>query len=49
VSAQKENGMFFSLVLAEDGKKMNLIWSDAGEGHDTNYKWNQMEIEILTE
>jgi hypothetical protein len=35
--------------ISEDGKTMHLIWSDAGDGHDTNYKWNQMEIEILIE
>jgi len=34
--------------ISEDGKKMVLIWSDAGNGHDTWYKWNQMEIEIKT-
>lgn len=35
--------------ISEDGKKMVLIWSDAGDDHSTNYKWNQMEIEIETE
>jgi len=35
--------------ISEDGKKMVLIWSDAANNHSTNYKWNQMEIEILTE
>lgn len=35
--------------ISEDGKKMVLIWSDAGDNHSTNYKWNQMEIEIITE
>lgn len=35
--------------MDEDGKKMILIWSDAGDNHSTNYKWNQMEIEIITE
>ncbi|MCG6190616.1 hypothetical protein [Maribellus maritimus] len=35
--------------ISEDGKKMVLIWSDAGDDHTTNYKWNQMEIEITTE
>lgn len=34
--------------ISDDGKKMILIWSDAGDDHSTNYKWNQMEIEILT-
>jgi len=35
--------------IGEDGKTMQLIWSDAGDDHSTNYKWNQMEIEILIE
>jgi hypothetical protein len=35
--------------MSENGKNMTLIWSDAGDKHSTNYKWNQMEIEILTE
>ncbi|MEK6481800.1 hypothetical protein WJR50_29925 [Catalinimonas sp. 4WD22] len=35
--------------ISEDGKKMVLIWSDAGNNHSTYYKWNQMEIDILTE
>ena len=35
--------------ISEDGKKMVLIWSDAGDDHTTNYKWNQMEIEIVTQ
>ena len=34
--------------ISEDGKKMILIWSDAGDDHTTNYKWNEMEIEIVT-
>lgn len=34
--------------MSEDGRTMTLIWSDAGDDHSTNYKWNQMEIEILT-
>lgn len=34
--------------ISEDGKTMQLIWSDAGDKHSTNYKWNQMEIEIIT-
>ena len=33
--------------ISEDGKTMQLIWSDAGDNHDTHYKWNQMEIEII--
>jgi hypothetical protein len=32
--------------ISEDGTRMQMIWSDAGDNHDTNYKWNQMEIEI---
>jgi hypothetical protein len=35
--------------ISKDGKAMQLIWSDAGDDHTTNYKWNQMEIEIVTE
>lgn len=35
--------------ISEDGKKMVLIWSDAGDNHSTYYRWNQMEIEILIE
>lgn len=35
--------------ISKDGKKMVLIWSDAGYDHSTYYKWNQMEIEILTD
>ncbi|GHB72127.1 hypothetical protein [Persicitalea jodogahamensis] len=35
--------------ISKDGKKMQLIWSDASDDHSTNYKWNQMEIEILTD
>ena len=34
--------------ISEDGKKMIMIWSDAGDNHSTNYKWNQMGIEIVT-
>ena len=34
--------------MSEDGRTMTLIWSDAGDDHSTNYKWNQMEIEIAT-
>lgn len=35
--------------ISKDGKKMVLIWSDAGNNHSTYYKWNQMEIEIVTD
>lgn len=35
--------------ISKDGKKMTLIWSDAGDDHSTNYKWNQMDIEITVE
>jgi hypothetical protein len=35
--------------ISEDGKNMVLIWSDASDKHTTNYKWNQMKIEITTE
>ncbi|MCG8310656.1 MAG: DUF4185 domain-containing protein [Cytophagales bacterium] len=34
--------------ISEDGKNMQLIWSDAGYDHWKYYRWNQMEIEILT-
>lgn len=33
--------------ISKDGRKMVLVWSDAGNDHSTWYKWNQMEIEIL--
>jgi hypothetical protein len=33
--------------MSDDGRTMTLIWSDAGDDHSTNYKWNQMEIEIV--
>ncbi len=37
--------------ISDDGKKMVLIWSDAGQNskgeyYSENYTWNQMEIEI---
>ena len=35
--------------VSKDGSRMTLIWSDAGDNHTTNYKWNQMQIEIVTE
>ena len=40
--------------ISEDGKKMTLIWSDAGknakgEYYSENYTWNQMEIEIKSD
>ena len=34
--------------ISDDGRTMYLIWSDGGDDHTTNYKWNQMEIEIVT-
>ena len=34
--------------ISEDGKRMILIWSDAGDNHTTNCRWNQMDVEILT-
>ncbi|MCG8310658.1 MAG: DUF4185 domain-containing protein [Cytophagales bacterium] len=34
--------------ISTDGKRMQLIWSDFGDDHSTYYRWNQMEIEILT-
>ena len=39
--------------ISDDGKRMTMIWSDAmrnpdGYSHSVNYKWNQMQIEILT-
>ncbi len=39
--------------IADDGKEMILIWSDAmknkeGNSHSINYKWNQMKITIET-
>ena len=36
-------------VSSEDGKSMQLIWSDYGDDHFKYYRWNQMEIEIITE
>jgi len=35
--------------ISEDGKTMQLIWSDASDHHTTNYKWNQMEVKIITQ
>ena len=40
--------------ISEDGRKMTLIWSDAGpndkgETYSENYTWNQMQIEIKNE
>lgn len=40
--------------ISEDGKRMTLIWSDAGknsegEYYSDYYTWNQMEIEIKNE
>ncbi len=40
--------------ISEDGKKMVLIWSDAGQNskgeyYSDNYTWNQMQIEIKNE
>ncbi len=35
--------------ISDDGKTMVLIWSDAGEGHGANYRWNQMKISIETD
>ncbi len=40
--------------ISEDGKKMTLIWSDAGQNdkgeyYSENYTWNQMQIEIKNE
>jgi len=40
--------------MSDDGRKMTLIWSDAmrnakGNSHAVNYKWNQMEIDIVIE
>lgn len=35
--------------ISDDGKTMVLIWSDASDRHSTNYKWNQMEIELIVE
>jgi len=39
--------------ISKDGRRMVLIWSDAmknreGKSHTVNYKWNQMQITILT-
>jgi len=38
---------------SKDGRRMVLIWSDAmknreGKSHTVNYKWDQVEITILT-
>ena len=40
--------------ISKDGKKMTMIWSDAGKNdkgdhYSDNYTWNQMEIEIKNE
>ncbi len=40
--------------ISEDGKRMTLIWSDAGKNdkgkyYSENYTWNQMEIEIKSD
>ncbi len=32
--------------IYDKGKTMYLIWSDAGDDHTTNYRWNQMQITI---
>lgn len=32
--------------ISEDGEEMVLIWSDAQDGHTTNYRWNQMKINL---
>jgi hypothetical protein len=39
--------------ISKDGTEMVLIWSDAmsdenGKSHTTNYRWNQMDIKIVT-
>lgn len=35
--------------IYDEGRTMVLIWSDAGEDHGPNYRWNQMRIRIETE
>jgi hypothetical protein len=34
--------------ISDDGRTMVLIWSDAGQGHGPNYRWNQMRITLGT-
>jgi len=34
--------------IDDDGRTMVLIWSDAGQGHGPNYRWNQMRITLRT-
>ena len=35
--------------IYDQGRTMVLIFSDAGDNHSTNYKWNQMKITIQTQ
>lgn len=51
--ADRENNITYGFKLnpkwiSNDGKTMHLIWSDAGDDHSTNYKWNQIQIELIT-
>jgi hypothetical protein len=34
--------------IHDSGRTMVLIWSDAGQGHGPNYRWNQMRITLQT-
>jgi len=34
--------------IYDAGRTMVLIWSDAGQGHGPNYRWNQMRITLQT-
>ncbi len=35
--------------ISEDGKKMYLVYSDAGRGFGKHYKWNMQQFELLFE
>ena len=35
--------------IFDNGKTMYLIFSDARDGHSTNYKWNMQKIQIVLE
>ncbi|MCK5369770.1 MAG: hypothetical protein KAQ62_14515, partial [Cyclobacteriaceae bacterium] len=32
--------------ISEDGKTMQLVFSDAANGHSTYYKWNMQKIHL---
>ena len=35
--------------ISEDGKKMYLVYSDAGRDYGKHYKWNMQQFELLFE